>query len=441
MIFSITLILLVSLAMGLPMVLLIAPKINKIAAVGLSYILGIGVFTLLMFIGGLFGIKFSLINELILLATFSAPLIIFGRSRLKNFFQNIFKACKNTRLEPVEKVMIGILAFLLISSFISTLYWPAYLWDSVSLYDFRGRVFAGTGLMMPAFINGYHYNYPLLTSLAHTLVYLGGGIYPQFIHSAFYLSLGLTFYGFLREFTLRKAGLLFTLVLMMTGPLFYHSIISYTNLAYTVYLALGAISIFLWDKKKDAGYLVLSALLIGLSTWTRSNEPFWLGAILITSFVSIYRKKIWSIPAYLVIVFPIREVWRVFQSSLSGAGTSIGSEVSGYANMVPSVFDWQKWGQVISYLYKYTVVPWGGIFAAFMLALIITFILKKQKDLLLMFLIVFVFLGILVVGTYFFTAVLANWFAIGDAAQRLSILFYPLFIYSSALTMGKIDDE
>ena len=40
-----------------------------------------------------------------------------------------------------------------------------------------------------------------------------------------------------------------------------------------------------------------------------------------------------------------------------------------------------------------------------------------------MFFIVFVFLGILIVGTYFFTAVLANWFAIGDAAQRLSMLF------------------
>lgn len=438
MLLSIIFILLITFGIGLPLVLLIAPRINRLASLGLSYPLGIGIFTLLMFIGGLLGIKFSLLNELALLAAFSTPLIIFGRSRLKIFFQNIFKAGKNTRLESFEKVMLGILAFLLISSFISTLYWPPYLWDSLALYDFRGRVFADTGLIMPAFINGYHYNYPLLTSLAHTLVYLGGGKYPQFIHSAFYLSLGLTFYGFLREFTSRKAGLLFTSVLMMTGPLFYHSIISYTNLAYTTYLSLGAIAIFLWDKKKDAGYLVLSALLIGLSTWTRSNEPFWLGAIFIVFLVSIYRKKIWPVPTYVAIVFPIREVWKVFQSSLSGASTSVGSEVSGYVNMAPSIFDWEKWGKVITYLYKYTVVPWGGIFAAFTLALIIALILKKQKDLFLMFFITFVFLGIFLLGTYLFTSVLSNWFAIGDAAQRLSMLFYPMFIFCIGLTISNL---
>lgn len=435
MIQAIIFILLITFAFGLPLVLLVIPKINKIAAFGLSYILGIGIFTLLMFIGGLLGIKFNLLNEFILLAAFSIPFIFFGRFRLKNFFQKIFKSGKNAKLEPIEKIILAVLVFLFISSFISTFYWPVYLWDSVALYDFRGRVFASTGLMFPAFINAYHRNYPLLTSLAHALVYLGGGRYPQFIHSAFYLSLGLTFYGFLRELISRKAALLSTAVLMMTGPLFYHSIISYTNLAYTVYLSLGAIAIFLWDKKKEVGYLILSALLIALSTWTRSNEPFWLGAILIVTLVSIYRKKIWSIPTYFAIIFPIRQLWSIFQSGLSGGDSSIVSEASAYANMVPTIFDWQKWGQIISYLYKYTVVPWGGIFAAFVLAIIIVFILKKQKEYFLMFFIVFVFLGILVVGTYFFTAVLANWFAIGDAAQRLSMLFYPLFVYCIALLM------
>lgn len=442
MLIAILFILFITFGIGLPLTLLVVPKINKIAAFGLSYVLGIGIFTLLMFGSNLLEFKFSLVNELILLATFSIPLVIFSRSRLKNFFQNVFKSGKSTKLELVEKIMLAVLAFLIVSSFISTFYWPVYLWDSVVLYDFRGRVFAETGNMFSAFsINPHYYSYPLLTSLAHALVYIAGGKYPQFIHSAFYLSLGLTFYGFLHEFVSRKTSLLFTAILMMTGPLFYHSIISYTNLAYTVYLALGAIAIFLWDKKKQSGYLILSAILIALSTWTRTTEPFWLGAIFIVILLSIYRKKIWPVLAYIAIVFPIREMWIVFKGSLSGGGASIAAETSGYASLVPSIFDWGKWKMVLSYLYKYTILPWGKIFAAFILALIIDFILKKQKEFFLMFFIVFVFLGILIVGTYFFTAVVSNWFAIGDAAQRLSMLFYPLFIFCIALVFNTNENK
>lgn len=436
---SILFILLIAFGIGLPIVLLVAPKINRVTTLGLSYPIGLGIFTLLMFATNLAGIRFTLINELLIWVAVAIPLIFFARKRLKNFCVGSVSDLKTAKPEPFEKVMIGVLAFLLISSFISTLYWPVYLWDSVALYDFRGRVFASTGLMGPAFVNGYHYNYPLLTSLAHALVYLAGSQYPQFIHSAFYLSLGLTFFGFLREFISRKASLLFTTILMMTGPLFYHSIISYTNLAYTVYLALGAIAIYLWDRKKEMGYLILSAILIALSTWTRSTEPFWLGAIFIVILVSIYRKKIWPALAYVAVVFPIREVWKIFQGSLSGANASIASEASGYANIAPNVFDWGKWGKVFTYLYKYAVLPWGGIFIAFILALIAMFIIKKQKNLFLIFFIVIIFLGVFVFGTYFFTIIMpSNWFAIGDAAQRLSMLFYPLFIFSIALVTREI---
>ncbi len=431
---SILFTLLITFGIGLPLTLLIVPKINKISALGLSFPLGIGVFTFFMFLQNILGIKFALVNEIVLFLLFFIPLVFLTRYKIKNFFKKLFAAGKNTKLETLEKIIVGVLAFLFVSSFISTFYWPVYLWDSVVLYDFRGRVFAETGFMFNAFsINPHYYSYPLLTSLAHSLVYLSGGGYPQFIHSAFYLSLGLTFLGFLREFVSRKTSLLFTSILMMTGPLFYHSLISYTNLAFTVYLSLGAIAIFLWDKKKENGYLILSAILIALSTWTRSTEPFWLGAVFIVLLVSIYRKKIWPIFAYLTIVFPIREVWTIFQGGLKGTESSIVNEVTGYVSIASNIFDWNKWGEVFVYLYKYAVVPWGGIFVAFVLALVVTFIRKKQKEYFLIFFIVFVFLGVFVFGTYFFTTIMPNWFSIGDAAQRLSMLFYPLFIFCIAL--------
>lgn len=442
MVISVIFVLLIILGIGLPMVLLIYPKANSATAIGLSFPIGIGVFTLLMFITNLAGIRFSLSNELIHWILVSAPLVILARKRLKNFFVEAFRGVRNSKLLPVEKVMLGVLTFLIATSFVNTFYWPVHIWDSVVLYDFRGHVFADTGFMREAFIDGYYYNYPLLTSLAHAIVYLGGGRYPQFLYSLFYLSLGVSFYGFLREFVSRKTGLFFTLLLLVAQPIFYHSLISYTNLPFTVYLSLGAICIYLWDreqtlrdKKKETGYLVLSALLVGLSTWTRSVEPFWAAILLIVFIVSIHRKKYWNIPIYVFILLPMRQIWITFQNSLAGGGAAGLAGMVNYKELLLSLFDIGRWGQIMVYLYKYVVIPWGPIFAAFILAIVAVFLRKKQKKLFLIFLITFVFLAVLVAGTIQLSITVDFWYRIGDAAERLSMLFYPFFIFCIALVM------
>lgn len=435
MILSVIFILLIILGVGLPLTLLISPKVNRVAAIGLSFPLGIGVFTLLMFIANLAGIRFSLLNELTLWVAISTPLVILARKKIRNFFIESFHSVRYSKLEPVEKVMLGVLAFLIVTSFISTFYWPVHIWDSVVLYDFRGHVFANTGFMKEAFIDSYYYNYPLLTSLAHTIVYLSGGKYPQFLYSLFYLSLGLGFYGILREFISRKASFFFTLVLLLSGPLFYHSLISYTNLPYTVYLAFGSICIYLWDKKKDMGYLLLSALLMGLSTWTRSTEPFWLGVLIVVFVVSIYRKKVWNFALYSFLFFPIREIWKVFQNLLRGVGTSTTSEFADYGKVLEILLNTERQAQVAGYLYKHVVVPWGPIFMAFILAIVLLFLLKRQKKLFLMFFITFALLAVLVIGTFGLSLTVEFWYRIGDAAQRLSMLFYPFFVFCIALVI------
>jgi len=289
--------------------------------------------------------------------------------------------------------------------------------------------------MKAAFINDYYYSYPLLTSLAHTIVYLAGGKYPQFLYSLFYLSLGLGFYGLLRSFISRKASLLFTTLLLSTGLIFYHSLLSLINLPYSVYLSLGAICIYLWDKKREEGYLILSALLVGLSTWTRSTEPFWMGILFVVFIVSIYRKKIWNIVIYSLVFFPIREVWKVFQNFLMGKVSSTAGEVSGYAKLLAASFDFPRWGQVIVYLYKNVVIPWGAIFVAFILVTAALYLLKIQKRYFLIFLITYALLAVLVVGTFGLSLIEEDWYRIGDAAQRLSMLFYPLFVYCIALVL------
>jgi len=438
MILAVIFVLLITFGVGLPVVLWAIPKHNLWGNLGLSYLLGIGIFTFLMFLTNVAGIIFSLTNELLLLALIAIPLVFYKKSQIGKFSIEIVQSFKKSKMSSVEKIMLGVMAFAVISSFINTFYWPVYLWDSLVLYDFRGVIFAASGFMKEAFVDNYYTGYPLLTSLAHTIVYLSGGKYPQFLYSLFYLSLGLGFYGSLREFISRKLSLFFTAVLLITGPIFYHSLISYTNLPYTTFLCLGALYVYLWDKKKQIGYLILSALLVGLSTWTRSVEPFWLAVFLVIFLVSIYRKRIWSVLTFSIFFFPIHEAWKVFQGSLRGTGASTVGEIVGYTKLLLALLDPTRWIQVVGYLYKYVVIPWGAIFAAFILAAISLFLIKKQRKLFLIYFITVSLLGVLAAGTFAFSEGVANWFAIGDAAERLSMLFYPLFIFCIAMVFGEI---
>jgi hypothetical protein len=316
------------------------------------------------------------------------------------------------------------------------------MWDSVVLYDFRGHVFADTGFMKEAFIHSYYYSYPLLTSLAHTLVYLSGGQYPQFIYSAFYLSLGIGFYGLLIEFISRKSSLFFTLILLLVEPIFYHSLFSYTNMTYTVYLGLGAILIYLWDKssvrskKNNFGYLVLSGLLIGLSTWVRSTEPFWMAAILTVLIISIFRKRFWSPVIYFLTIFPVIKTWKLFQSFVAGSQISSAMQADNYAKIWPSVTDFANWAKILEYFYKHVVVSWGPLFILFIFAIILAFSQKKIKDYFLIFFITLMFTALLIAGIFIFSVYTDYWYRIGDATQRLSMLFYPLLVYSIALVFS-----
>ena len=440
MIISIIFILLVTLGIGLPPILLICPKINRVSVIGLSFPIGIGIFTLIMFFSNLIGIRFSLPNESLILLLFLIPLVFLLRERINKFYIDLLNNLKELKLSAVEKVMLGGLIFLILTSFINTFYWPVSMWDSVVLYDFRGHVFASTGFLKGALTSEYYYSYPLLTSLAHTIIYLGGGKYPQFIYSLFYLSLGLSFFGFLREFVSRKAGIFFTMLLMITGPLFYHSLFSYTNLTYTIYVSLGAILIHLWSRKKDFGYLILSAIMMGLSVHVRATEPFWLAALLVVVMLSIYRKNIFGFLVYPLILLPVRQIWVFYQRFISqGALVEIANKME-FRGILMALFDWDKWFQIGDYLYKHVVIPWGPIFLAFVLAATMI-ILKRQKNNFLIFIITLLFIGVLIAGVFIFSIYLDYWNRIGDATERLSMLFYPLFIYSIALVVSKIKDS
>lgn len=439
MIQAITFILLITLGVGLPLTLWIAPKHNVAGVFGLSYLLGIGIFTLLMYITNLLGLRLTLLHSILIFLAFSLPLTFFLRYRIKNFWSDLRKLVKNFHPEPVEKITLGAIVFFVASSFVSTLYWPVYIWDALTLYDFRAHVFVLTGFIKSALgaLGGYYLGYPPLTSLSHAIVYLSGGGNPQFLYSLFYLSLGLVFYGLLREFISQKLSLLFTLMLLATLQVFEQSGIAYTNLPYMTYFSLGAIYCFMWDRKKNLGYLILSAVLVGLSVWTRAAEPFWLVILGMVVVTAIYRKRFLDIVTFAVFFFPIQQAWKNFQT-LGMTQGSIVNDVAGPAAVLVNVLDFKRWQEVIAFLYQGVVITWGPIFILFLAAFIYATIAKKIKNTFLIYLIAFAVLAMLFVGTFIFSFTFPTWSQIPDSASRTAMIVYPLFVYSVALVIREV---
>lgn len=433
---AILFILLISLGIGLPLTLIIAPKHNVAGRLGLSYLLGIGIFTLLMYVTNLLGLKLTFLNNILIFIAVSIPLVFLARKKLINYWNEHRKSVKNFRPDLTEKIILFAIMFLVLSSFIATFYWPVYIWDSLTLYDFRAHLFSQTGFIkhaLDASYNGYYLSYPLLTSLSHTIVYLTGGNNPQFIYSLFYMSLGLVFYGQLREFVSGKYSLLFTLVLILVPQIFNQSAVSYTNLPYMIFFALGAIYFYVWNKKRSTGYLMLSAILLGFSVWTRSVEPFWMGIFMLLILTSIFRKKFLDIFVFSFFFFPVQMVWENFKSLSTSAIPTTGI-IRGSATILTKYFNFQKIGEVSNYVYQSVIHPWGLIFPLFLAVLIYSLIIGEIRNTYMIYLIVFVLLAMLFAGTYVFSFTFATWSQIPDSASRMAMIFYPLFMYSVALS-------
>lgn len=444
MIQAILFILLISAGIGIPLTLLIAPKHNTIGRIGISYLVGIGFFTLVMFVTNILGLKFSLLNTILIFLVLSLPLVLLSFGRIKKYFSDISNSRRKLHLDKLEKLTLSAILFFVISSFVNTLYWPVYIWDALTMYDFRGRIFAQAGFAVKSLQEiggGYYLGYPLFTSLSHAIIYLVGGGNPQFIYSLFYLALGLVFYGQLREFLSRKSSMMFTLLLLVIPQVFNQSLVSYTNLPYTVYFGLGAIYFYIWHKKMSPGYLALSAAFIGLSTWARSTEPFWLGILAVVILSSIIRKRYLEIFFYSIVFFPIQQVWKYILGHLAVWQSSTISEVSGYTAVLKNILNIDRWGQVIGFLYKNIICNWGVMFILFITIFIYSVIAKKIKETYLIYVIIFILLAMLFIGNFVFSYTFPAWNAIPDSASRMAMVFYPLFIYSIALLLPIVRDE
>jgi len=417
---------------GFLLTLILVPKISLLSRIALGYLLGTGLITLFMFLAYLAGLRFTFENTAKILI-FSLIILVFPALFLKNRLE-IKKNLREVTLffretSSFEKIIFGIILFFLLSSFIITVYYPVSHWDALALYDWRAKTFVDTGGMEEGITRGFFFGYPLMTSLAHTFIYLFGGKNPQFTYSLIFIGFAILFYGALREFTSRKISLLVTLALITIPGIFDHSTIAYTNLPYSVYYVMGTIYLYIWMVKQKPGYLALSVFLVGLSSWIRSSEPFWLANLGVLIFYCLWKRKFLVPIFYSLIFFSIQQPWKIFEARMFGSQYSTIESIQTSVSVLATKLSIVRIIEVLIFVLKNAIVPdilfWGLFLVVVLIQIKEIF---KEKNLWFLALILANLL-LLFVGSYIFSFTYPEWKGVPGSMVRMVMFFLPLLLY------------
>lgn len=399
-------------------------SVSEIVALG--YIVGLGVFTLVLFILNILGLKYSFIDSNLILALLT--ITSYYVSRNKKFIIEQIKVNKPALMSIFIYTIIFIIPIIIYG-----FYWPVKDWDSLALYDYRAISFIHTGYMTEALRSNYDFGYPLFTSISNTWVYSLGSQSPTIIYSLFYISLLVIFFSVLSRATNYSYAVFWTISLGLVNTLFEQAHMTYSNLPYITYLSLGILYIS-EGIRKSRDRINIGVLLIGLSTWVR-GEPFWiipLVAIFIFSHLNIF--DYYYVLAYTFVVKLIQYPWNLYKIKhfpvTDGASPGYLSDIL----LLTKNIHIPRALEVSTYIWTNVIYPQLLIYVGGGLSVISIFLIAKKKSLHLRFasFIILSSLLLIYVGTYVFSIRYETWDQIGNSAQRMSIFIIPLLFYMIA---------
>jgi len=300
--------------------------------------------------------------------------------------------------------------------------------------------------MTDAINRGYFTAYPLYTSLFHVFLYLVHFKNPVFFYSVLYISLVVSLFFVMYKMSRRRVFSLIFAFLVSINPFLYgHSLMSYTNLPYTVMLAVGFAFILFsfFNRRLDFRDFFLGAILVSLSSWVRSTEPFWLLAFPFIILFSLYSKKIFHFIFLSLIVYSPKFVWFEFLKEYKVVSASYASRaLVGVKNMALNIFSLNH-NKILSYFFKNMIFPYSILLIVFFVSLLLLFYRLRKKGFGLNFknaelifwllpsFLVILFLALMLLGLYLFMFSFGDYaFEIVDSAKRSTKPLVPIILFS-----------
>ncbi len=321
--------------------------------------------------------------------------------------------------------LIFICGFVLLQNW----FWPVTDWDALALYDFRAKVITLRGTMSEGRALEYFFQYPLYTSLLHVASYLSGLQAAKIWYALIYQSFLVSFFVLLRKRASKIVALIGTVALAISPEIFNQSFMAYTNLSFAAFTTIGFLYLWQWWEDGRSKHLLLGAILIGLSTWIRMAEPFYLVAPILVIIGTIKHKSS-VVKSALAIFFTIftRYPWDRYITLLYGKQSPTPLNQVNFGNGLSLIFLLHRLEEVMVYVWQYS---YSMLFSYVVLGMIVLIydLRRKKYSLVLPWLTLSLFVGMIFVGTMMLSFTLESWNRIGDSLLRMTSTLLPLFIF------------
>ena len=315
----------VTIVLGAAILCLISQKFDLLEYIGLSFLIGMGTQTVLMFLLNFLGVVFHI--RLILMLSFgvilpaAAYLFICRRHRFRSTAAN--GRADRSRIISYNAVWLacfGIAAFVIYVISLKSMFWPTFSSDALGSFDVFAKGLAGEGKIINSLILekrvGYGAAYPPLYSLSLAYAYMSGFELSKIIPTLFYISFVISFYAVASKFSNPTNAIFFTLLAVLSPEILAQSAINITSVPHAVYASLTIAYVYAWYKFGDNRYLYLSAGLAGLNCFIRSEGIVYVFSILIFFSALVVRTKQYRLLAvYTCIALGPFILWQFFLMS------------------------------------------------------------------------------------------------------------------------------
>ncbi|KKS95347.1 MAG: hypothetical protein UV71_C0008G0019 [Microgenomates group bacterium GW2011_GWC1_43_13] len=364
-------------------------------------------------------------------------------------FKNYFQFEKIERFEMI--FLLAILILIIVGFFI-----PVRGWDAYSLYDSRARFFE-SGMKQSDLAslskydqtnNLYYFSYPPMTSAIHAVLYASGFSSPTFIYPMFYFSVLTMAYVLVKSLRLPKILIFLTIIPLALNKLLITQIYaSYTNLPMLAFQIGCFFYAIMYFRENRSVYMLLSALSLGFSNWTRNLEPTYVAFLFFSIFLILKTKskkvhKIIVTVLFLLLSVAPRIIWNNYISSIA---INIGEIFPSIPILLSRLLD----STYLSNLIDVTFFVYEALFPVliyvviyFVVSLIYIFVKTKNREnetiaLSTMLLIIFLFV-IMVAGTLYFSVTFAWWDQIPGSFLRSNLPLIPLTMILFAFILEKL---
>ena len=288
---------------GLLIVLLISDKFSFGEKLGLSFIVGLGYSSFLMFFldATHLGILITnLAGALIATITVTGGILAFLYSKKQRRFQlfpNEKPGLKGITLPWLVFFAYG--AYMAYGITVKCLYWPPAEFDSIQGYDLLAKAIAHEGTIANSVLLNTHIVadcgprllYPPLFASCNAICYMAGMDSPKLITAIFFLSWLVLFYSLVKRFVPHTAAIVATFFMMIAPEMFANASFTLTNLPTAIYAATAVLGFYIWYQLEIEGFFYLSILALLFATWTRSDAVVFYPAMMLVLLFDAWKKK------------------------------------------------------------------------------------------------------------------------------------------------------